>query len=58
MTLARLLGGEFVALGSLFDYSDVPFRPKSLSAFVEIISNGEGAFGFDMLIGHNVVLSL
>lgn len=26
------LGGEFVALGGLFDYSDVPFRPESLSA--------------------------
>ncbi|KAL4012671.1 hypothetical protein IC575_029781 [Cucumis melo] len=25
-------GGEFVALGGLFDYSDVPFRPESLSA--------------------------
>ncbi|XP_038894861.1 uncharacterized protein LOC120083261 [Benincasa hispida] len=24
--------GEFVALGGLFDYSDVPFRPESLSA--------------------------
>lgn len=26
------LGGEFVALGGLFDYSDAPFRTESLSA--------------------------